>query len=234
MDKTTRELGLSYDWALELHDGDSSALPVVNLAREHLGLDTKTLYVGFGNGRNAKPLLEEGFNLWACDVSATAVNKGRTGMPSHSHRIEQADFRDAFPHIPEFDAIVLSRALVEVSPERAVRNLGALVRRLRPEGLLIFQLPAIGTDLWPDWSGTRLDALGNLTVSYPLAAAEKVYLSFQGINSAFTSAGLNLSTGPIPVDLPRKAYPGGLVRNWLGIAQKTPTPPNDQLMPKSS
>lgn len=226
MDKTTRELALSYDWAYEFQDGESNALPVVTLVREHLALETKTLYVGFGNGRNAKPLLEAGYDIWACDISATAVSKGRADIPSHSHRIQHADFRDAFSHIPEFDAIVLSRSLVEVSPERAARNLSDLAYRLRPGGSLLFQLPAFGTDLWPDWSGTRIDALGSLTVSYPLMAVEKVYLSFQGINSAFTAAGLDISSGPVPVDLPRKAYPGGLVRNWLGTAQKLPPPPS--------
>lgn len=220
MDITTRNLALSYDWAFEFHEGDRDPLPVVDIARKHLAKTTTTLYIGFGNGRNARPLLEESYDIYACDPSQVAVSKGQTELPSYKTRIQQADFRDAFPEIPHFDAVILSRALIEGSAERATHNLRDLSHRVKPAGLLVFQLPAIGTDLWPKWSAINMDSRGNISAGYPFGAVDKLYLSFNGVTSALSEAGFDPENGPVPVDLPRIANPGGLVRNWLGTARK--------------
>lgn len=220
MDITTRNLALSYNWSFEFHEGDSTPLPVVDIARKHLTKTTTTLYIGFGNGRNARPLLEESYDVYACDASKVAVSKGQTDLPSYKERIQHADFRDAFPEIPQFDAVILSRALIEASVERATHNLRDLSHRVKPDGLLLFQLPAIGTDLWPAWSKINMDCGGNITVGYPFGAVDKLYLSFNGATSILSKAGFQPENGPVPADVPRLAHPGGLVRNWLGTARK--------------
>lgn len=220
MDITTRNLALSYDWSFEFHEGNTAPLPVVDIARKHLAKTTTALYIGFGNGRNARPLLEESYDIYACDPSQVAVSKGHTELPSYKARIQQADFRDAFPEIPQFDAAILSRALIEGSAKRATRNLRDLSRRVKPGGLLLFQLPAIGTDLWPEWSELNMDSAGNIMAGYPFGTVDKLYLSFNGVITALASAGFDPENGPVPADLPRLAHPGGLVRNWLGTARK--------------
>jgi hypothetical protein len=90
----------------------------------------------------------------------------------------------------------------------------------RTGGHLYVQWPAIGTDLWPGWTTCQLDQLGNLSVGYAEAAERKLYLSFSGVVATIEDADLSVGDGPRAVELPRQTYPGGIVRNWLGVAVK--------------
>lgn len=79
-------------------------------------------------------------------------------------------------------------------------------------------LPAIGTDLWPKWVNYAITEMGSLIVGYNLHSPSKVYLSFTDVCDLLERAGFKICNGPTLYDLPRGEYPGGIVRNWLGVA----------------
>lgn len=139
-------------------------------------------------------------------------------MPQYADRFEALSYDQAFSYIPEFDYVICSRVLVYGSFEESLQRFKILRRRLRPSGVLLFQLPAIGTDLWPKWVNYAITEMGSLIVGYNLHSPSKVYLSFTDVCDLLERAGFKICNGPTPYDLPRGEYPGGIVRNWLGAA----------------
>lgn len=72
--------------------------------------------------------------------------------------------------------------------------------------------------LWPKWVNYAITEMGSLVVGYNLHSPSKVYLSFTDVCDLLERAGFKICNGPTPYDLPRGEYPGGIVRNWLGVA----------------
>lgn len=203
---------------IENHNSHNSPLPICDYVRLFSSPLDKGLYVGCGNGRNAFPLLSEGWNLYACDVSNFNIQRAQKYLPQYADRFEALSYDQAFSYIPEFDYVICSRALVYGSFEESLQRFKILRRRLRPSGILLFQLPAIGKDLWPKWVNYAITEMGSLIVGYNLHSPSKVYLSFTDVCDLLERAGFKICNGPTPYDLPRGEYPGGIVRNWLGAA----------------
>ena len=57
-----------------------------SVSREH-----RLLEIGCGEGRDARPLLEQGYDLLATDVSPEAVAFCRNAMPDHADRFRVLD-----------------------------------------------------------------------------------------------------------------------------------------------
>ena len=63
---------------VENHNSHNSPLPICDYVRLFSSPLDKGLYVGCGNGRNAFPLLSEGWNLYACDVSNFNIQRAKS------------------------------------------------------------------------------------------------------------------------------------------------------------
>lgn len=221
MDKIEAELGLSWDWHYVMDSPETrSALPIVGLALDRLTGVAGVLYVGLGDGRNAFPLLCAGIDLWACDVSREAVDRAVSIHPEWSSRFEFASGDSAFCGRSPFGGLVISRTLVGGDLARTEKKLSDVCGRVVQGGCVVMEIPAIGTDLWPDWVTAEIDQWGCLAVAYPGSLLPKLYLSFNALGDMLEAVGLMPEYGPIPVDLPRKSYPGGIVRDWLVAARK--------------
>lgn len=214
-------LGRRWDWHyLTRSEHPNPPLPIVECVVERAERAGRILYVGYGDGRNASALLRAGLDVYSCDLSAYAVDVARKAFPGHEHRFECATASESFAAVPRFDHLVLSRVLIHDSFAASRSRVRGVVQRLRAGGHLYVQWPAIGTDLWPGWTDYELDQGGNLSLGYAQATERKLYLSFSGVVATVEDAGLSFVDGPRAVDLPRQAYPGGIVRNWLGVAVK--------------
>lgn len=113
---------------------------------EHCGLTgSRLLDVGCGTGKSFIPMLERGWEVTACDISASmvAVARGKVGADV---RIEVADMR-ALPVFGEFDLVWALSDSVNylLSVEELAQALAGMRDNLSSSGLLAFDLNTLRT-----------------------------------------------------------------------------------------
>lgn len=83
--KTIHEKG--YSWA-----GDSATPIVLDVMRRYgVSKEAMILEIGCGEGRDARAVLDEGYNLLATDISPEAISYCRSRFPDYSDRFEVLD-----------------------------------------------------------------------------------------------------------------------------------------------
>ncbi|UQS84287.1 class I SAM-dependent methyltransferase [Bombilactobacillus thymidiniphilus] len=194
-------------------------LPIKNLVKNNINKNQKGFYIGAGTGRNVIPLLNQGFDIYASDTAHVSIDKLKMEEPDFAERLEVGDLEDVFSEIKKFDYCVCSKVLVVSSLENSIQNLARVKNRIKDNGYLCFELPAIGTDIWTDWKNYSMNKSGSMLIKYFDSIEPKLYLSFNDICEILEANKFYPLKGPTPVDLPRDSYPGGLVRDWIGIAE---------------
>src|ERR1700754_2190554 len=129
-----------YDDFTAHHDYESRIAMLLELAADN-GLRrgaSRALDVGCGTGKSFRPLLDRGWELTACDISASmaALARERAG---DRVRVEVADMRE-LPVLGSFDiAFCIDDAVNYLhTPEELTATLRAVAANLEPDGLLIF------------------------------------------------------------------------------------------------
>ena len=191
--------------------------PIVDFVLSHVKDSRSLLYIGFGSGDNAVPLLDSGLDLWATEVSEMAVERAHAVFPHYQDRLTLGGVSDAYPG-KVFAGAVVSRVLMEGSLHAAAERMSAVATRLSAGGDLFLQVPALGTDIWPDWEAFEIDSYGNLIMKYNRDIPGKVYYTSAGVIALCHESGLELEEGPQPRSLPRTSFPGGYVRYWIAKA----------------
>lgn len=194
-------------------------LPIEKIIKKVVPKQNPGLYVGLGTGRNVFPLLKEGWNVYACDIAQTSKKNAKEIYPQYANHFDYGSYTEAFSYIKAFDYMICSKVLVNGDLLHVEKRFRLLKERLTKEGFLIFELPAIGTDIWPNWKSLSMSKNGSLKLKYRADVPNKLYLSFQDICQLIEDAGFKIVYGPTPVNSERPRYPGGLIRDWLGIAQ---------------
>ncbi len=219
--------GDQWDWEYSIRDLPARApLPIVDVVTSHASVDARILYIGVGEGRNFLPLARAGYNVYGCDVSRVSIDRLVSANPDLADRLVHGTFESAFPSRGGFDVVVASRVLIEADTNKSHELLLKVLPLLSPRGLLISEWTAVGTDPWPGWDDSFLDSAGNLTLHYDSERIRKKYLSFNGCANLLEGAGFEIEQGPTPIDLPRSAYPGGIVRDWISVARATSSAPH--------
>lgn len=107
------------------------------------GRRDRALDFGCGVGRLTQALCRHFARCDGVDISPTMIEQARAwnahGERCAYHRNDRSDLA-LFPDA-SFDFIYSNIVLQHVAPRDAVRYVGELVRVLRPDGLLVFQLP---------------------------------------------------------------------------------------------
>src|ERR1700761_6290882 len=129
-----------YDDFTAHHDYERRIAMLLEIAAEN-GLRagaSRALDVGCGTGKSFTPLLDRGWEVTACDISASmaALARERAG---DRVRIEIADMRE-LPVLGSFDvAFCIDDAINYLhSAEELATTLRAIAANLEPDGLLIF------------------------------------------------------------------------------------------------
>jgi len=129
-----------YDDFTAHHNYEAWIATLLELAAEN-GLRvgaSRALDVGCGTGKSFTPLLDRGWEVTACDISASMAALARE-KAGHRVRVEVADMRE-MPVLGSFDiAFCVDDAVNYLhSPEELTATLRAVAANLEPDGLLIF------------------------------------------------------------------------------------------------
>ena len=101
----------------------------------------RLLDVGCGTGESFLPMLERGWEVTACDISASMLERARSKAGDTTARLSVADMRE-LPAFGEFDLVWALDDAVNylLSDEELRRALRGMKTNLAPSGLLMFDL----------------------------------------------------------------------------------------------
>ncbi|HSS03600.1 MAG TPA: methyltransferase domain-containing protein [Solirubrobacterales bacterium] len=129
-----------YDDFTAHHDYELWLGNLLPKARGHGLSGRRLLDVGCGTGKSFLPMLERGWDVTACDISAAMLELART-KAGDAARLSVADMRE-LPVFGEFDLVWALDDAVNylLSPEELGEALSGMRANLAPGGLLMFDL----------------------------------------------------------------------------------------------
>mgnify|MGYP001557255754 CR=1 FL=1 len=135
-----------YDDFTAHHNYTEWIASLLRLGEAHGLRGDTVLDVACGTGKSFMPLLELGWKVTACDISASMVEVARAKAGRQVERLEVADMR-ALPIYGSFDLVcclddAVNYLLSAAELEQALRGMAA---NLAPEGILVFDSNTITT-----------------------------------------------------------------------------------------
>ena len=126
------------------HDGWVAAL--LDRARRHGLRGSRVLDVGCGTGKSFAPLVERGYDVWACDISPAMVSRARARAGVDPERVCVADMRE-LPQLGAFDLVTCLDDAVNylLSPADLAAAFASVARVLAPDGVYVFDVNSLAT-----------------------------------------------------------------------------------------
>ncbi len=182
--------------------GEQPTPLVADVAARYCPEGAAILEIGCGEGRDARALLAQGYDLVATDVSPEAISFCRAAMPEHAARFQVLDcLRDSRPE--RFDMIYAVAVVHMLVPDEDRRGLYSFIRaHLKPGGIgLVCSMGDGTTEMRSDVTkafevqerahpaGTqRVAATSCRMVSFPNFARELTESGLAIVERGFTSA----------------------------------------------
>lgn len=134
-----------YDDFTAHHDYELWLGNLLPYLRRHGLRGRRLLDVGCGTGKSFLPMLERGWDVTACDISASMLELARA-KAGDAARLTVADMRE-LPAFGEFDLVWALDDAVNylLSAEELVRALSGMRGNLAPGGLLMFDVNTLQT-----------------------------------------------------------------------------------------
>jgi SAM-dependent methyltransferase len=153
-----------YDDFTDGYDHDAWIGRLERIARNHGANGPRVLDVACGTGKSFVPLLERGYDVWACDISPAMVERARRCPGVDPDRVLVADMR-ALPELGAFELITCLDDAVNYLLDDAdlVAAFASIARLLAPDGVYLFDANTLATYR----AGFAVDAV----FERPLAAA---------------------------------------------------------------
>jgi SAM-dependent methyltransferase len=135
-----------YDRFTADYDHDGWVGGLLELATSHGLRGSRALDVACGTGKSFAPLLERGYEVWACDISPAMVARARRRSGVDPERVLVADMRE----LPELGAFELVTCLDDavnylLSPGDLATAFAAVARSLAPGGVYVFDVNSLAT-----------------------------------------------------------------------------------------
>jgi SAM-dependent methyltransferase len=153
-----------YDDFTDGYDHDAWIGRLERIVRNHGAKGPRVLDVACGTGKSFAPLLERGYDVWACDISPAMVERARRCRGVDPDRVLVADMR-ALPELGAFELVTCLDDAVNylLSVEELVAAFASVARLLAPAGVYVFDTNTLATYR----AGFALDAV----FERPLAGA---------------------------------------------------------------
>jgi SAM-dependent methyltransferase len=153
-----------YDDFTDGYDHDAWIGRLERIARNHGANGPRVLDVACGTGKSFAPLLERGYDVWACDISPAMAERARRCAGIDPARVLVADMRE----LPELGAFELVTCLDDavnylLTDDDLVAAFASVARQLAPDGVYLFDTNTLATYR----AGFAVDAI----FERPLAAA---------------------------------------------------------------
>jgi predicted TPR repeat methyltransferase len=162
---------------------------IVDAARA-AGID-HGLYVGCGNGRNYRALVDGGLDLIGLDVSGVAIRQLTERMPERAGRLVTGDL-SALPAGETYPLVVAIQVLHHGDREQSHQLLADTVARVAPGGMLAIGIETVGTDVDEQHELLERAEDGSYTIRYLESSGELVthFRTVRGVHLELAAAGL--------------------------------------------
>lgn len=153
-----------YDDFTDGYDHDAWIGRLERIARNHGANGPRVLDVACGTGKSFAPLLERGYDVWACDISPGMVDRARRCAGIDPDRVLVADMRE-LPELGAFELITCLDDAVNylLGADDLLAAFAGVARLLAPDGVYVFDVNTLATYR----AGFAVDAI----FERPLAAA---------------------------------------------------------------
>lgn len=191
---------------------------IVDTARD-AGIDAG-LYVGCGNGRNYRALVEGGLDLVGLDISPVAIEQLAARMPDRAGRLITGDL-SALPAGQVYPLVVAIQVLHHGTRAESESLFKATVDRVAPGGLLALGIETVGTDVAEDHELVERAADGSYTVRYLDHGAMSCYFrTVRGVHVELASHGLVEHIPLVPRTTWRTPLDRGQTLEWEGFYRR--------------
>jgi SAM-dependent methyltransferase len=135
-----------YDDFTDGYDHDAWVGRLERIARNHGANGPRVLDVACGTGKSFVPLLERGWDGWACDISPAMVERARHRGDVDPARVLVADMR-ALPQLGAFELVTCLDDAVNylLSVEDLIAAFAGVARLLAPDGVYLFDTNTLAT-----------------------------------------------------------------------------------------
>ena len=135
-----------YDDFTDGYDHDAWVDRLERIARNHGAKGARVLDVACGTGKSFTPLLERGYDVWACDISPAMVERARRCAGIDPQRVVVADMRE-LPQLGAFELITCLDDAVNylLSDADLVAAFAGVARLLAPDGVYVFDTNTLAT-----------------------------------------------------------------------------------------
>jgi SAM-dependent methyltransferase len=152
---------------------------------------TEGLYVGCGNGRNYRPLVEGGLDLIGLDVSPVAIRQLAERMPDRRGKLVTGDV-SALPGGTTYPLVVAIQVLHHGDRAQARRLLADTAARVAAGGMLAIGIETVGTDVDEPHDLIERADDGSYTVRYHggFGGMMTHFRTIRGVHLELSEAGL--------------------------------------------
>lgn len=135
-----------YDDFTDGYGHDTWVGQLERIARQHGAKGPRVLDIACGTGKSFAPLLERGYDVWACDISPAMVERARHCAGIDPDRVLVADMRE----LPELGAFALVTCLDDavnylLSEEDLAAAFAGVAGALAPDGVYLFDANTLAT-----------------------------------------------------------------------------------------
>jgi len=158
------QLAPVYDDFTDGYDHDAWIDRLERIARDHGVNGARVLDVACGTGKSFAPLLERGYDVWACDISPAMIERARRCAGIDPDRVHVADMR-ALPELGAFELVTCLDDAVNylLAVDDLIAAFASVARLLSPDGVYLFDTNTLAT--------YRAGFAADATFERPLAAA---------------------------------------------------------------
>ena len=135
-----------YDDFTDGYDHDAWIDRLERIARNHGANGPRVLDVACGTGKSFAPLLQRGYDVWACDISPAMIERARLCADIDPDRVLVADMRD-LPALGAFELVTCLDDAVNylLDVEDLVAAFASVARVLAPDGIYLFDTNTLAT-----------------------------------------------------------------------------------------